>query len=76
MNELQVHELFRQVMHIGNTFTFSTKPFKVIRKLTTHELQDLLTSWEYKRFKKACPNLAQGIEEYFESSFNGGVRSK
>ena len=75
MNELQVHELFREVMHIGNKFSFSLNPFKILRKLTTDELQELLTSWEFKRFKKACPNLAQGIEEYFESSFNGGKRT-
>ena len=67
MNEPQVHELFRQIMHIGNKFDLSLKPFRIVRKLSTTELKELLTSFEYKRFKYSCPNLAQGIEKYFES---------
>ena len=74
MNELQVHELFREIMHIGNKFTFSLKPFRLLRKLSTDELQDLLTSWEFKRFKKHCPNLAKGVEDFFISRDNQEVR--
>ena len=65
MNEEQVRELFREVMHIGNKFDVSLKPFRLIRALTLEELGELLGSWEYKGFKRSCPNLAQGIEEYF-----------
>ena len=52
-------------MHIGNKFDVSLKPFRLIRALTLEELGELLGSWEYKGFKRSCPNLAQGIEEYF-----------
>ena len=65
MEEEQVRELFREVMHIGNKFDVSLKPFRIIRALTLEELGGLLDSWEYKHFKKNCPNLAQGVEEYF-----------
>ena len=74
MNEAQVHEVFREIMHIGNKFTFSVKPFRVMRKLTTDELQDLLTSWEFKRFKRYCPNLAQGVESFFDSRISASLR--
>jgi len=66
LNEYQVRELFREVMHIGNKFDLSVKPFRIIRPLTMCELVELLDSWEYKTFKKQCPYLAKGIEEYFD----------
>jgi len=75
MNELQVHELFRQIMHIGNEFTFSLKPFSLLKKLNTDELYKLLDSWEFKRFKSYCPELAFGIEEFYESRYETKLRS-
>jgi len=68
MNEQQVKEVFREIIHIGNKFDLSIKPFRIIRPLTINELKALLDSWEYKHFKKYCPALAQGVEDFFHST--------
>ena len=65
MNGHQVRELF-ECMAVSNKFDPSLKPFRVMRIRTMSELKELLVSYEYKRFKSYCPNLAQGIEEYFQ----------
>ena len=74
MNEAQVKEVFREIIHIGNKFVFSLTPLRIIRPLTTSELKELLTSWEYKHFKKHCPALSEGIESFFTSINNQGER--
>lgn len=67
MNEKQVRELF-ECMRISNKFDPRLNPFRIVRPRTMDELGELLDSTEYKQFKSYCPNLANGIEEYFNQN--------
>ena len=67
MNEDQVIELFQSVLHIGNKFAPRLNPFRIFRRSTIQELENLLDNNEFKRFKSFCPALAQGVEDYFTS---------